>query len=89
MIHAERKKNGIKVKASGKPQEIFRELGEVTASLFAEMLRDDMTEAERDDHWEKWTALCREMTMDRKKAIKNASPDLVRKVRTGRKWPWE
>lgn len=89
MIHAEKKKNGLAIRASGNPEEIIRELGEITASIFAEILIDDMTEAEWDDCWEKWTALRQEETMNRKEAIKNASPDIVRKVRIDRKWPWE
>ena len=50
MIHAEKKKNGLAIRASGNPEEIIRELGEITASIFAEILIDDMTEALRQHH---------------------------------------
>lgn len=89
MIKVERKNGTTKVMARGDAMEFIAELLEATSSIFAEVYRDDMTEAEWNDHWEKWTEMCKKETENKRRRIKEKDPGIVTKVKKSVKMPRE
>ena len=90
MIKVEKMKQGFKVEAKGSDATQFiGELLEASSSVFVEILRNDMTEAETDEFFEKYMHELRRETENKKERIKQNDPNLRTKVKKRMKMPWE
>ena len=68
MIKAEQTKEGFKVETKGRSGvQFIHELLEASSSIFAEILRKDMTEAETDEFFERYIDVLKRMTKEKKK----------------------
>lgn len=90
MIKVEQTKEGFEVNAKGGSGEQFiHELLEASSSVFAKILRDDMTEAETDEFFKRYMDMLRRETENKKEKIKQNDPNLRTEVKKRMKMPWE
>lgn len=90
MIKVEKTKNGFKTEAKGgSGEEFIGELLEVTSSILAELLRDDMPESETDEFFEKYMDTLKRETKNKKEKIKRNDPSLRTIAKKRLKMPWE
>ena len=82
MIKAEKTKDGFRVEAKGGGAVAFiGELLEATSSIFAEIIRDDMTEAETDEFYKSYMDSLKQETKNKKERIKRNDPSLRKEVK--------
>ena len=90
MIKGERKKDEYKVECKcGSTEEVIYELIKITSSLFAEIVRDDMTDAEISEFFAWYADNLKAKMMSKKERIRKNDPILIRQVKIGMKMPWE
>lgn len=90
MIKVEKTKDGFRVEAKGNSgEEFIGELMEATSAILAEILRDDMSESETDEFFEKYMDLIKEEMKNKKERIKRKDPSLRMIAKKRLKMPWE
>lgn len=90
MIKGERKKDGYMVECKcGSEKEIFYELIETTSSLFAEIVRDDITDAEISEFFAKYAEALKAETMSKKERLRKNDPNFIVREKSRMKMPWE
>ena len=73
----------------GGAEEFIGELLEATSSIFAEVIRDDLTEAEVEDFYAQYMRMLKQETKNKKERIARKDPKLVTKVKKVPKMPWQ
>lgn len=90
MIKVEKTKDGFRVKAKCRDTKLLiGELLEATSSIFSEIIRDDMTEAEMDEFYKRYMDDLKRETKNKKERIERNDPNLRSEVKKRMKMPWE